>query len=179
MPLIWVKFVKESFPRNWDRLFAKAGQWHRKCSNDSSSSMHALQTLWFTEPILCRCARKPVCAVRMPMTLPISLFVSFSNVLVLSSLGSPHRSFVVTPTFPLFYSVVWACLDHVINSDRVAPKGFAFSRFISCNSLAFVVRSFGLSLPLTPWWPGTHMMRILSCSESQFYNLKQSLILVF
>ena len=126
MPLIWVKIVKESLPRNWDRLFAKAGQWHMKCSNDSSSSMHALQTLWFTEPILCRCARKPVCPVRMPITLLISLLVSFSNVLVLSSLGSPHRIFVVSHTFPLFHSVVWACLDYVINSDRVAPKGFDF-----------------------------------------------------
>ena len=132
MPLIW---VKESFSRNWDRLFAKAGLWHRKCSNDSSSSMHALQTLWFTEPILCICARKPVCPVRMPITVLISLLVSFSHVLVLPSLGSPHRIFVVSPTFPLFHSVVWACLAHVINSDRVAPKGFAFSWFISCNSL--------------------------------------------
>ena len=154
MPLIWVKFVKESFPRNLDRLFAKAGQWHRKCSNDSSSSMDALQTLWFTEPILCRCARKPVCPVRMPITLLISLLVSFSNVLVLSSLGSPHRLFVVSPTFPLFHSVVWACLAHAINSDRVAPKGFAFSRFISCNSLAFVARSFALtSYIVMTWYP--------------------------
>ena len=164
MPLIWVKFGKVSFPRNWDRLFAKAGQWQRKCSNDSSSSPHALQTLLSTAPILCRCARRPVCPVRMPIILLISFLLSFSNVLVLSLLGLPYRIFVVSPTTILFHNALWASIAHVLNSDRVAPKGFAFSRFISCNSLAFIARSFALSLPLTPWWPGTHMMCTLPCS---------------